>query len=334
MVSFDASSSVAALIATSTISFAPSIILVLFPNFQSDSLALSLGKCLAAGGLLGDVFLHVLPHASEHDPEAVGWMLLIGFCSFFLFDLIVRSVNGGHCHKHGHGDGKAVNGDSKGEGKGKSWSEIFTSSTVLLNLAADSLHNFTDGLSIGASFGAASGHSHEMTVFELIQSRGGVASLSVLFHEIPHELGDFSVLMSEGFSKTQAIVLQAVTAIAAFLGTIVGLAAIHLDGVGDALMPFTAGGFIYLASVTILPDVLAEEKGPRRRLLQFLSFLAGIAFLHLVSIMEHNEGECHGHGHGHGHNHGHHHGHEHHSHENSHNHHHEHSHDHHHHHEL
>ena len=294
-------STAAALLATSTISFAPSIILVLFPNFDTDSVALSLGKSLAAGGLLGDVFLHTLPHSQAHDNGNVGVWVLVGFCSFLAMDMLVRTVNGGsHTHARSHSS-HANNGTKEDVVTITSSSapptvDKFASSKVLLNLAADSLHNFTDGVAIGTSF-AASPTGVDASVLSVIRSRGGLASLSVLFHEIPHELGDFSVLVSEGFTKWQAIAMQGVTAIAAFLGTLFGLAAFHLDGLGHVLMPFTSGGFVYLAAVSILPEILEEEGCAKRKAANFFAFLTGIAFLQAVAILEHSEGGC-GHNHG------------------------------------
>ena len=307
----DDNRAIAALLATSVISFAPSIILVLFPDFGASSLPLSLGKCLAAGGLLGDVFLHVLPHAAsdeEGSMEKVGQLILVGFCVFMIFDMLVRTMNGESGHNH-HG----LNAKPEQSVKvSKSWWHLFSSSTVLLNLVADSLHNFTDGLAIGASFGS-SRHAADASLLSLVKSSGGIASTSVLVHEIPHELGDFSVLMSEGFSKWQAITLQAVTAIAAFMGTIAGLIATQVDGSGDKLMPFTAGGFIYLAAVSILPEILEENGCYKRRICQMIAFLSGIAFLHAVSVLEHAEGcGAHGHHHGYDHDHQHEHHHDHH----------------------
>eukprot|EP00816_Leptocylindrus_hargravesii_P011800 CAMPEP_0196820998 /NCGR_PEP_ID=MMETSP1362-20130617/77399_1 /TAXON_ID=163516 /ORGANISM="Leptocylindrus danicus, Strain CCMP1856" /LENGTH=347 /DNA_ID=CAMNT_0042200053 /DNA_START=220 /DNA_END=1264 /DNA_ORIENTATION=- len=293
---------IAALLATSTISFAPSIILVLFPNFDTDSLALSLGKSLAAGGLLGDVFLHTLPHSQGHDDVNVGAWVLVGFCSFLAMDMLVRTVNGNHDHVHdhvhahkGHSHSRHANNNGTTKSAETTYTasvDKFASSTVLLNLAADSLHNFTDGVAIGTSFAASSPTSVNTSVLSVIRSRGGLASLSVLCHEIPHELGDFSVLVSEGFTKWQAIAMQGITAIAAFLGTLFGLAAFHLDGLGHVLMPFTSGGFVYLAAVSILPEILEEKGCAKRKAANFFAFLMGIAFLQAVAILEHSEADA------------------------------------------
>ena len=121
---------VAAFSSTALISLAPNVLLLLFPHFSSggghDSSLLSLGQSLAAGGLLGDVFLHVVPHSGgEHD---VGLWILLGFAVFLLMDMILRSVGGGHDHDHDHKDKK------------KSLEGVKTSS-ILLNMTADAMHN-------------------------------------------------------------------------------------------------------------------------------------------------------------------------------------------------
>ena len=90
------------------------------------------------------------------------------------------------------------------------------------------------------------------------------------------------------------------TAIAAMIGTWVGLVAAHIAG--DELIFVTAGGFVYLAAVNILPEILDEERSARFRLLQVLFFAIGIGFLYAVSLLE--EMDEHG-GHSHGHHHHH-----------------------------
>ena len=136
---------------------------------------------------------------------------------------------------------------------------------------------------------------------DLIKSRGGLATLSILFHEIPHELGDFAILVKHGFSKKQAIQAQFGTAVSAMIGTGVGLYVANIAG--DNLILVTAGGFVYLATVNILPEILNEKSSLRFRLAQILFFGIGIAFLYAVSLLEEMEGGHSGHGHSHGHQH-------------------------------
>lgn len=289
---------IAALVSTTAISLAPNILLFLFPTYRpqlsSGLNPLSIGQALAAGGLLGDVFLHTLPHEIRNDNgELIGVAVLFGFVVFFMFDVFVRfyGTNSGHAHKNT----KYEKTKNKTTSTTKQWS-----SAAVLNFAADSLHNFTDGIAIGASF---AGSSFDLDaplmdqVMGLLRSKGGMASLAVLFHEIPHELGDFSILVSSGFTKIQAIQTQFITALAAYCGTFVGLYGMVAlkDVMGSDLMtPFTAGGFLYLACVTILPELLHENVSPRARMAQILAFCVGIGFMYFVSVLEH-DGHVHDH---------------------------------------
>ena len=92
-------------------------------------------------------------------------------------------------------------------------------------------------------------------------------------------------------SKKQAILAQFGTAIAAMIGTVVG---ILLQGfAGESLIFMTAGGFVYLAAVNILPELLDEDSSSFRfRLLQILFFVAGIAFMFSVTILEEMSKSC------------------------------------------
>lgn len=165
----------AAFASTTLVSLAPNIILVLFPHYGSGegehSPILSLGQALAAGGLLGDVFLHVIPHASSsgdghhddhdshhqhhqhHDDELhhhrhhhgdeVGMWILLGFSIFLVTDMIIRGLSSSSHHKHSghnhHDDNKQSTSNlSKNDDHDD---HQHKTSTILLNLAADALHN-------------------------------------------------------------------------------------------------------------------------------------------------------------------------------------------------
>ena len=118
--------------------------------------------------------------------------------------------------------------------------------TGLLNLLADLSHNFTDGLAITASFLSS-------------PALGVSTSLAVLVHEVPHELGDFAILLQAGFTLQQALWMQLVTAI----GAVIGVAVMWLSGgrgEGAAwVLPVTAGGFVYVALVNVVPSLLKEQ---------------------------------------------------------------------------
>ena len=261
--------------------------------------------------------------------EEIGLRVIMGFALFLVLDIFVRLLeekSGGGHHHHGHGHTESHKGGPSKNGskhrdktnKQPSWKR-FLSSAVLLNLLGDSLHNFTDGLAIGATFSVTqipniteSNHDPSFlswtgSAFSLLKSKGGLASISVFLHEIPHELGDFATLVRAGLSRNMAIGAQFLTAIAAFLGTAFGLYSGQLiEGLDhDVLLPFTAGGFLYLACSTILPDVLETNVSAMMRLMQVGSFLVGVGFMYAVAQLEEMEASHGGHHqHHHGHKHG------------------------------
>ncbi|XP_041091311.1 zinc transporter Slc39a7-like [Polyodon spathula] len=316
--------------ATLLISAAPFLILFLIPVESNTSQHQSLLKVLlsfASGGLLGDAFLHLIPHAlqphSHHEEGghahshmeshdhghshsggdhshlmSVGLWVLAGIVAFLVVEKFVRHIKGGHSHSHSHShaheapakvEEKQGSGDEK-EGlrqrkkasaeekeavsktvERKSVSEIKVSG--YLNLAADFTHNFTDGLAIGASFLVS-------------PAVGAVTTVTILLHEVPHEIGDFAILVQSGCSKRKAMSLQLLTAVGAVAGTVCSLLA---EGVGEAatawILPFTAGGFIYIATVSVIPELLHDSK-PVQSLLEILALLFGVAMMVLIAEYE------------------------------------------------
>lgn len=111
---------------------------------------------------------------------------------------------------------------------------------------------------------------------------GATTTVAVFFHEIPHEVGDFALLIQSGFSKRKAMGAQFVTAIGALLGTLIGIAVQEYGGSsgdadqgrfnglmgtslswGDMLLPFTAGTFLYVGTVAVIPELL--ETGSNKK---------------------------------------------------------------------
>jgi len=284
----------------------------------STSIWLSLGQSMAAGGLLGDVFLHTLAESSN---EATGVWLLAGFTFFLTSDLLIRSLQEVGAHSHGeHQHAPGENGTAKSQDTAMHHTQVFNNkSTIILSIAGDALHNFTDGLAIGASYSMAqySDNSvHAATLWHLLtnHTRGGLATMSILFHEVPHELGDFCTLVRAGYSTRQAVLTQLYTAVAAFCGTAIAVVVSEEDWAEERLLWITAGGFLYLAGTTILPEVLSEEgmcqhttsKSSRRwfRLAQLVAFCIGISFLYMVAVLEeaeHSGNSSHSHKHHHHH---------------------------------
>lgn len=143
-----------------------------------------------------------------------------------------------------------------------------------LNLAANVIDNFTHGLAVAGGF--------------LVSSKVGFITLfAILLHEIPHEIGDFAILLRSGFDRWKAAKAQVCTATSGVIGALTALTADSASAAGDStvwILPFTSGGFIYIALVTVVPDLL-EERHPRESSKQIVSLLAGVAAMYLVSCI-------------------------------------------------
>ncbi|XP_041739743.1 zinc transporter Slc39a7 [Coregonus clupeaformis] len=305
--------------ATLLISAAPFLILFLIPVQSNTDQHQNLLKVLlsfASGGLLGDAFLHLIPHALEphshhgdeghghsHDSEesqdhghshgaahghmmSVGLWVLGGIVAFLVVEKFVRLLKEGHGHGHSHSHAAPKEKDSdreeekeEGEKDEKTPKEVEEKTRDIkvsgyLNLAADFTHNFTDGLAIGASFLVG-------------PAVGTVTTLTILLHEVPHEIGDFAILVQSGCTKKKAMCLQLLTALGALAGTACSLLA---EGVGAAatawILPFTAGGFVYIATVTVLPELLVGRSSLGQSVMEILAMLVGIYMMVLIAEYE------------------------------------------------
>nr|KAF6472500.1 solute carrier family 39 member 6 [Molossus molossus] len=148
-------------------------------------------------------------------------------------------------------------------------------------IMGDGLHNFSDGLAIGAAFteGLSSGLS---------------TSVAVFCHELPHELGDFAVLLKAGMTVKQAVLYNALSAMLAYLGMATGIFIGHYaENVSMWIFALTAGLFMYVALVDMVPEMLhndASDHGCSRWgyfLLQNAGMLLGFGIMLLISIFEH-----------------------------------------------
>jgi len=140
-------------------------------------------------------------------------------------------------------------------------------------LVADATHNFTDGLALASSFQAG-------TVI------GMTTMVAVLLHEIPHEIGDFAILLQSGFPRKKAMYLQFATGIGALAGCLVGLVAEGFGSFIGWILPFTAGGFIYIATVDVIPELL-EDTNLWQSVKEALAACTGVMLMVLVARLEH-----------------------------------------------
>ena len=197
---------------------------------------------LSAGVLIGTAFLHLIPESLEKFNQNAFIYVLIGFSLFFLIEKILHWR---HCH------------DAKCK----------IHSFAYMNLFGEAIHNFIDGLIIAASF---------ITNFSL----GISASLAIALHEIPQELSDFGVLIYGGFTKLKALFLNFLIALTAVAGGLIGYYFLSSELI-KFLLPFAAGGFIYIAASDLIPE-LRKELDIKKAFLNFGIFILGIILMYLV----------------------------------------------------
>ncbi|EKD90928.1 MAG: divalent heavy-metal cations transporter [uncultured bacterium] len=209
----------------------------------------------AAGTLLGAAFLDLLPEASEMAGEGINVFLwtLVGMLSFFILE---RFIHFFHHHEQMHKD-------------------LQTKSTLPLIIFSDTIHNFIDGVVIGATF---------LVSIPL----GIVTTLAVAAHEVPQEIGDFGLLLHRGLSKGKVILVNVLSALISLVGALLayfaGEAILEVISIPLAL---TAGFFIYIAASDLIPEIHFEEK-KGLAFLESVILLIGVLFVYIsVSFLEH-----------------------------------------------
>lgn len=232
------------------------------------------------GGVGHFDFSHVIEECS------VGLSILVGIILFFAVERLIRSIVGtDEPHSHGHGNhdndvGKRKKNDdlskeNNGSAEKKDAEKEAPALKIggLLNLAADFMHNVTDGIAIGAAY-------------SLAQPLGIATTVATLFHELPHEIGDFAVLVQSGLSPWKAIGVQFVTALGAFAGVIFGLTSSRWEGAERILLGITAGGFIYVACAAVLPEILTSSSGLCQTIGEIIAIGVGVFLMVMVIAIE------------------------------------------------
>ena len=215
----------------------------------------------AVGALLGDAFIHLLPEVFTR-PDLAGsplvdsLLVLAGMLLFFVVEKLLRHAHG-PLHARFHGAGPAARPE-----------------LAAINILGDAVHNFIDGALIAASYLAGPGLGISTTV-------------AVVLHEIPQEIADFGILVHSGLSVRKALLLNLASAAVALLG----MAAVLVAGsmlharVSAFLVPVTAGGFVYLASADLIPE-LQHDRSWRALLVQSALIAAGVGVMALLTLLE------------------------------------------------
>ncbi|KAB5579533.1 hypothetical protein PHYPO_G00196120 [Pangasianodon hypophthalmus] len=295
------------------------ICLIFFSSCQKTyNLILQLFVGLAVGTLSGDALLHLIPEIlglhddSQHDDSNLMeqkeylWKIMgiiAGIYGFFLIERIFSFVMSSQGHSHSHGLSVELSCNGEGQ-RGKSVSTMQlrtleeTEGTEIqqvepsiepaqrqkrgipllaaMVIVGDSLHNFADGLVVGAAFSNS-------------VETGMATTVAILCHEIPHEMGDFAVLLSSGLSVRRAVLMNFVSALTAFIGLYIGLVVSSEMEVQQWIFTVTAGIFLYLSLVEMMPE-MSRVRSPHPFLmfiLQNIGLLVGWTCLLLLALFEH-----------------------------------------------
>jgi len=204
----------------------------------------------SAGSMIGAAFFHMLPEVIEVSGQTltVFVFVLVGFSLFFILERILRWH---HCH-----DTDCQTHEHLG------W----------LNLIGDGVHNLVDGMVIFASFAGG-------------PALGIPVTMSIILHEVPQELGDFGVLLYSGFSRRRALVYNFLSAGVAIIGVLIAYLLYSFnDLVSLFLLPFAAGGFIYIAASDLIPEI-HKDNHLVRAFVSYALFIIALVFMYFMKIL-------------------------------------------------
>lgn len=176
----------------------------------------------AAGVLVTVSLVGLIPEAEHEIGEISHWIVLMAFLGIYIFEHLFFGI-----HHHNEEDDHAHH---------------IKKSSVGLVIFGDTIHNFIDGVAIGASF-------------MVDPSVGLITAFSTFLHEVPHEIGDFGILLKAGWKNTKILVVNIISSLTTVLGAFTVYYLNFNEGVNGVLMAISAGIFLYLGASDFLPKV-------------------------------------------------------------------------------
>jgi zinc and cadmium transporter len=248
---------------------------LLLPDRQRNQV-LPHGISFAIGALLAVSFWGLIPHAFEEvEPEqfrSLSATILVGILTFFVLEklLIWR-----HCHYHAcEAHSEETRGHDHGH-HGHSHELGHRHSAGALIILGDSIHNFVDGILIAAAF---------LTDAKL----GIVTSLAVAAHEIPQEVGDFAILLHNGYTKRKALFYNILSSLATVLGGMLAYFSLEdLHHILPYILSLAASSFIYVAVADLIPT-LHKKTELKDSLEQITLIAAGVLLICIMHGIAHS----------------------------------------------
>ncbi|OWZ15715.1 Zinc (Zn2)-Iron (Fe2) Permease [Phytophthora megakarya] len=264
---------------------------------------------LSAGALFGAAFLHVLPESIEFYSEygqmdlTLSMMFTVGFVVAMVvemaLELWVSTVQDGASHSHHLPTSMPLSSPAEAATKSDTpetgnytadntltparktisastftlkvdWKTIKPMAYIIL--LGDLFHNFVDGVLISTAFLACD------------DSLGVSVTVSAILHELPQEFADFIILVESGFTPFQAVLFNFLSALSAFIGAAVVLAAVPVTNeTMGLLLAVGSGTLVYIAGTDLLPGVL-RVKSVGQFVVNLLMFGIGIGALALTTL--------------------------------------------------
>tara|TARA_Y100000310_G_C20435367_1_gene693460 strand:- start:14 stop:760 length:747 start_codon:yes stop_codon:yes gene_type:complete len=196
----------------------------------------------AIGSLIGGAVFHLIPEALEELSSITTFG--VGFLGVIVFYSLEKFLHWRHCHKNGKCDEHPY---------------------THLILYGDGLHNFIDGLIIASSF--------------IISIPLGIlTSILIIAHELPQEIGHIGILIYGGFTKVRALFYNFLAQLTAVLGGILGYFFLQVNQYAIYLLPFAAGGFLYIAIGDLIPEIF-KQKDLKKIIINIIAIIIGLAVL-------------------------------------------------------
>jgi zinc and cadmium transporter len=194
----------------------------------------------AIGTLLGAALLGMIPHAVEHLPaHTVMFFVLFGIIAFYILESFMLWR---HCHQKD--------------------CPVHSAAGSLI-LIGDAFHNFVDGILIASTFMVSI-------------SAGLVASLAVIAHEIPQEVGDFSILLHSGYSRSKAFFYNALSSSTTIIGALLGYFMItEIKQIAPYMLCISAASFLYIALADLIPS-RRQKRDLRALVVELILIAAGV----------------------------------------------------------
>lgn len=220
------------------------------------------GVPFAAGTMIVTAVIGLLPEALHAIGPASFVVFTFSFLSFYILEKLILKFHH-HVHDHDH--------------DGHRHSKNSLRSSVPIVLFGDTVHNFIDGVAIAVAYTINPGLA-------------AITAFSTFLHEVPHEIGDFSILLKAGFSRKKVLLINVLSASISILGAIMIGYVSPSEIVIGYLLAMTAGVFFYLGVVDFLPHAFESEKNfsPASKLAVVAAVLAGALIMYVsLSVVPH-----------------------------------------------